>query len=98
MLINELGTATTIILGLSLGFVGFAILIFWIQLFFKKFNSESKIFWPLFWINMLIWVVGVCVIPADLLNDSFNSWAWPFMIYFFGSMVVMVITKVIGKR
>ena len=98
MLINELGAATTIIIGLSLGFVGFAILIFWLQLFFKNFDSKSKIFWPLFWVHMLVWIIGVCIIPADLLNDSFSSWAWPFMIYFFGSLVVMAITKIIGKR
>lgn len=35
MLINELGTATTIILGLSLGFVGF-------QFWFSGYNYFSK--------------------------------------------------------
>ena len=98
MLINELGAATTILLGLTLGFIGFIILVFWLQLFFKYFDSESKIFWPLFWVHLLICVVGVCIIPADLLNESFDLWAWPFMIYFFGSLVVMAISKTIGKR
>ena len=97
MLINELGAATTIIMGVSLGLVGFAILIFWVKLFFKDFDSESKAFWPLFWIHMIVWVVGVCVIPTDWLNDSFSTWAWPFMIYFFGSMIIMAIKKIIGK-
>lgn len=93
MLITELGFITTFLIGCSFGFACFAILIFWIQLFCKSFDAESKFFWPLFWIHQAIWVVGTCVVPADLLNDSFDKWAWPFMIYFFGSLLVMAFVK-----
>ena len=97
MLVTELGFAVTLLIGASLGFVGFAILIFWIQLFSKTFSSESKCFWPLFWVHQIVWMVGVCIVPYDLLNDSSETWGWPFMIYFFGSIAVMVIVKIFKK-
>lgn len=98
MLITELGVVVTLLIGMTLGFVGFAVLIFWIQLFSKSFSPESKSFWPVFWVHQIIWVVGVCVIPYDLLNDSFTTWAWPFMLYFFGSLAVMAIVKISKNR
>lgn len=98
MLATELGFAVTLLIGVSLGFVGFAVLIFWISLFFKNFNSESKIFWTLFWIHQIIWMVGTCIVPYDVLNDSFKTWALPFMIYFFGSFIVMAIAKLFRNR
>lgn len=98
MLVTELGLAVTLLIGATLGIVGFAILIFWIQLFSKNFSSESKCFWTLFWVHQIVWMVGVCVVPYDFLNDSFKAWAWPFMIYFFGSLAVMAIVKIFRKQ
>lgn len=98
MLVTELGWVVTLLIGGTLGFVGFAILIFWIQLFFKNFSDESKCFWPVFWIHQIIWMIGVCVVPSDILNDSVDIWAVPFMIYFLGSIVVMAIVKNIRKQ
>lgn len=98
MLITELGFITTLLIGITLGVVGFVILAFWLQLFFKNFDSESKCFWPIFWIHQLIWVIGVCIVPYDFVNDSFSTWAWPFMIYFFGSLVVMAIVKIFKAK
>ena len=98
MLIKELGTATTILLGGTLGFVSFAILIFWIQLFSDSFDSESRWFWPLFVVHILAWCVGTCVVPSDWLNDSFSTWAWPFMIYFFGSLTVMALVRIFKNK
>ena len=98
MLVTELGWAVTLLIGATLGFVGFAILIFWIQLFSKNFSADSKCFWPLFWVHQITWMVGVCVVPYDMLNNSFDTWAVPFMIYFFGSIVVMAIVKILSMR
>lgn len=97
MLVNELGFPTTILIGVTLGFIGFAILIFWVKLFFKNFDADSKFFWPLFWIHQIVWMVGVCVVPAELLNSSFDKWAWPFIIYFLGSILVMGIVKIFKR-
>ena len=98
MLVTELGFATTILIGITLGLFGFAILFFWIQLFSRNFSEESKCFWPLFWIHQLVWMIGVCVVPADLLDSSIGVWGWPFMIYFFGSLIVMAVVNFFGMR
>ena len=36
--------------------------------------------------------------PYDILNESFGIWGVPFMIYFFGSIVVMAIVKIFKMR
>lgn len=95
MLVTELGFITTLLIGVTLGIVGFIILTFWIQLFNKDFDFESKFFWPLFWIHLIVWIIGTCVIPYDLVNDSFALWGWPFMIYIFGSLLIMGIVKLV---
>ena len=98
MLATELGWVVTLLIGATLGFVGFAILSFWIQLFSKNFDADSKYFWPLFWVHQIVWMVGVCIMPYDILNESFSIWGVPFMIYFFGSIVVMAIVKIFKMR
>ena len=98
MLINELGVATTLLLGASFGFVGFAILLFWITTFFEPFDTDSKYFWLAFWIHQIIWMVGVCIVPSDWLNDHFKVWAIPFMIFYFGSLIVMAVVKIFRAK
>lgn len=98
MLITELGAVTTIMMGLSLGFGGFAILTFWLQLFSKTFSENSKFYWSLFWINEIVWTVGVSIISYDWLNDNFDKWAVPFMICYFGSIAAMAIAKIFNLR
>ena len=97
MLITKLGVATTLLSGVALGFCGFAILTAWIRLFSKSFDSDSRCFWPLFWVHMLVWVVGVCVVPYDLVNDSIDTWGWPFLIYFCVSPLVIAILQHLKK-
>jgi hypothetical protein len=98
MLIQELGALLTLLIGATLGIVGFVILCFWLSLIFKCFDDESKFFWPLFWINQIVWMVGTCIIPYDWLNDNVELWGWPFMIYFLGSMIIRAIVILSGKK
>ena len=94
---EEIMLGTKLLVGITLGAVGFAILAFWIQLFSKSFDEKSKCFWPLFWVHMLVWVVGVFVVPGEWINDHVDVWVWPFMIYFFGSPLVMAIARWLDK-
>lgn len=94
MFVTEFGFALALITGVSLGFVGFAILLFWIQLFNKSFDSESQSFWPLFWAHMIFWIVGTCVVSVDWLNETIGSWGWPALIFFMVSLVAMAISKI----
>ncbi len=98
MLITELGVATTLLIGFSFGIVGFILLAFWIKLIFPSFNADSKLFWPLFWIHLIAWVVGFCIVPYGWLNDSVGTWGWPFMIIFLGSIFVRAIVYMIGRK
>ncbi len=98
MLCEELGFATTFVIGLSLGFVGWAILAFWIDLLSNGFNAESKFYWPLCWINVAAWIIGVSVVDADWLDGAFDNWMWPFVIFFFGSLVIMAIVKIVKQK
>jgi len=98
MLITKLGAATTILIGIALGFISFAILLAWLDLFRISIDSKSKWFMPLFWIHMIIWTVGICVLPYSWLNDHFKVWAIPFMIYFFGSILVMFIVRMFKRK
>lgn len=68
MFAEELGWGTTLLIGVALGFGGFAILIPWIQFFWKDFDAESKLFWPLFYAHMIIWTVGLCIVPSHWLD------------------------------
>lgn len=98
MLITELGAATTILIGVALGFISFAISIFWLQLFGMDIDSDSKCFMPLLWIHLLVWTVGICVAPYGWMNDNVKVWAIPFMIYFFGSIFVMFIVRMFKSK
>lgn len=99
MLITELGAATSILIGIALGVFNFVIIDFWIQLFSKYFDfSKSNLYLPVFFISVLVWTVGICVAPADLLNDSFDTWVVPFSIYFGGSLIVMFVVKLFGMK
>ena len=98
MLIQELGVALTLLIGAALGITGFFILCFWLSLIFKYFDAESKYFWPLFWINQIVWMVGVCILPYDWLNDNVEIWGWPFLIIVFGSLLVMGVVKMFRNR
>ncbi|MGI6028068.1 MAG: hypothetical protein ACOX81_01490 [Candidatus Heteroscillospira sp.] len=98
MLITELGAATTILIGLSIGFVGFAILLFWIQLFFKNFDNNSKLFLPLFYAHMVLWTAGTCVVSAEWLNDTVEIWGKAGLIFFVVSVVLMAISKISKQR
>ena len=98
MLIQELGVVTTLLIGIAIGFTGFVILNFWIKLFLKNFSSETKIFWIIFWLHQIIWTTVVCVLPYEWLNDNFKIWSLPFMIYFFGSLLVIGFIEILKKR
>lgn len=97
MLIKELGTATTLLIGGTLGVFGFIILASWIRLFSESFDTESRWFWLLFWTNILVWGVGTCVVPYAWLNDSVGTWGWPFLIYFCVSPLVIAILEHLKK-
>ena len=81
-------------IGVTFGFIGFGVLISWLELFFKNFNSESKWVMPLCLANVLIWVVGMCVIPLDYATDFMKFGC----IYIFGSLVVFLALRILGIR
>lgn len=94
MFVTEFGLALTLITGVSLGFGGFAILLFWIQLFNKDFDADSKGFWPLFWGHMIFWMAGTCVVSVDWLNETIGLWGKPVLTIFIISLVAMAVTKI----
>ena len=96
MVITVMGIPTTLLMGISFGIFNFAILVFWVQRFSKYFQFEnSKICLPAFLINMLVWIVGVSVLPYEWVNDNFKAFATPFAIYFGGSLLAMFITRLL---
>lgn len=97
-MVDDLGLATTLIIGFSIGFGGFALLIGWIRLFFKSFDANSKLFWALFWINMIFWVVGALVVPMDFLDDTIHIWGKPSLVLFMLSLVVNAIVKLRDQK
>jgi len=93
-MINDLGFFTALLIGLSLGFCGYAILLFWVQLFFKEFDDTSKWYWRLFYAHMAIWVAVALFVPIDFWEDTFYVWGKPCFIFFIVSIVVMAIAKI----
>lgn len=97
-MVNELGFFTALLIGLSIGFCGYALLIFWIKLFFKDFDNTSKWFWRLFYAHMVLWVVVALFIPVDFIEDTFHIWAKPGLIFLIVSIVLGVIQKIKGQK
>lgn len=93
MLIQYLGAPTTIIMGVAIGFCGFAILLFWLQIFFKNLDTESKWFWRFFTVHMLFWIIGTCVVSVEWLNRTSDYWTTPALAFYIFSIIVMTISK-----
>ena len=96
-MIEDLGLATTLLIGFTFGFVGYAILSFWVGLIWKGFQY-SKWYWPLFWVNMIFWIIATCTISMDFLEKTFDVWSKPFLIIVFGSLAIMAIDKFIKMK
>lgn len=96
-MIEELGLATALLIGFALGFVGYAIITFWIGLIWKDFQY-SKWYWRLFWIHLILWIVATCVVPMDFLNDTIGVWGKPCLIFYLVSLVLMAIAKIIKRK
>jgi hypothetical protein len=94
---KDLGFFTALIIGLSIGFAGYALLIFWIKLFFKSFDDTSKWFWRLFYIHMALWVVGALFVPIDFVEDTIHIWGIPCLVFFVLSIALGVIQKFKGQ-
>ena len=97
-MVNELGFFTALLIGLSIGFCGYALLLFWIKLFFKDFDNTSRWFWRLFYIHMTLWVAVALFVPLDFFEDTIHIWGKPCLIIFFLSIVLGVIQKIKGQK
>jgi len=93
MLYQDLGIETTIIMGIAIGFVGYAILTFWVGLIWKDFQY-SNWYWRFFWVHLIFWVVAMCIVPTDSFNDIGSEWGGSLLNFYLVSLVFMGISKI----
>lgn len=92
-MIGDLGLATTILIGVALGYGGYVVLSFWIGLIWKDFQY-SDWYMRLFWVHLIIWVVATCIVPMDLIEETVGVWGKPCLIFYLISMALYAISKI----
>lgn len=92
-MVGELGLVTTLLIGISMGVVGYVILTFWVCLFWKDFQY-SDWYMRLFYAHIILWIIAVCCISLEWLDKTSDVWAKPVMIFFIVSLVLMGISKI----